>query len=52
MNKKYRLTYTLNTELGKQTCVEKFRNFEILLRFLKVLNNNFKIDNIKIEGIE
>lgn len=52
MNKKYRLTYTLYTELGKRTCVETFRYFDTVLQVLRNLNNHCKIDNIKIEVIE
>ena len=49
MNKKYRLTYTLHTELGERTCVETFRYFETVLQVLRNLNKHCKIDNIKIE---
>ena len=52
MTKKYRLTYTLHTELGKRTCVEAFRYFETVLQVLRNLNNHCKIDNIRIEVIE
>ena len=52
MNKKYRLTYTLYTELGKRTCVETFGYFDTVLQVLRNLNNNCKIDNIKIEVVE
>ena len=52
MNKKYRLTYTLHTELGERTCVETFRYFETVLQVLRNLNEHCKIDNVKIEGIQ
>ena len=52
MTKKYRLTYTLHTELGERTCVESFRYFETVLQVLRNLHNHCNIDNIKIEGIE
>ena len=52
MNKKYRLTYTLHTELGERTCVETFRYFEAVLQVLRNLNNHCKIENIKIEEIQ
>ena len=52
MTKKYRLTYTLHTDLGERTCVETFRYFETVLQVLRNLNNHCRIDNIKIEVIE
>lgn len=52
MNKKYRLTYTLHTELGERTCVESFRYFDTVLQVLKNLNNHCTIDNVKIEVIK
>ena len=52
MNKKYRLTYTLYTKIGKRTCVETFRYFETLLQVLRNLNEHCAIDNIKIEVIK
>lgn len=52
MNKKYRLTYTLYTELGKRTCVETFRYFETVLQVVRNLNEHCTIDNIKIEVIK
>ena len=52
MTKKYRLTYTLHTELGERTCVETFRYFETVLQVLRNLNDHCKIENIKIEGIQ
>lgn len=51
MTKKYRLTYTLHTELGKRTCVETFRYFETVLQVLRNLNNHCKIDKIQIEEV-
>ena len=51
MTKKYRLTYTLHTELGKRTCVETFRYSETVLQVLRNLNNHCKIDNVKIEEV-
>lgn len=52
MNKKYRLTYTLYTELGKRTRVETFRYFETVLQVVRNLNEHCTIDNIKIEVIK
>ena len=52
MNKKYRLTYTLHTELGERTCVETFRYFETVLQVLRNLNDHCKIENVKIEEIQ
>lgn len=52
MNKKYRLTYTLHTELGKRTCVETFRYFETVLQVLRNLNKHCKIESIEIEEIK
>ncbi len=52
MNKKYRLIYTLHTELGKRTCTETFRHFETVLQVLRNLNNHCKIENIKIEVVK
>ena len=52
MTKKYRLTYTLHTELGERTCVETFRYFETVLQVLKNLNNHCEVENIRIEMIK
>ena len=52
MTKKYRMPYTLHTELGERTCVETFRYFETVLQVLRNLNDHCKIENIKIEGIQ
>lgn len=52
MTKKYRLTYTLHTELGERTCVEEFRYFETVLQVLRNLNDHCKIEGIKIEEIK
>ena len=52
MNKKYRLTYTLHTELGERTCVETFRYFETVLQVLKNLDNHCEVENIRIEMIK
>ena len=52
MTKKYRLIYTLHTELGERTCVETFRYFETVLQVLRNLNKHCEIENIKIEVIE
>lgn len=52
MYKRYRLTYTLNTELGKRTCVETFRYFETVLQVIRNLNDHCTIDNIKIKVIK
>lgn len=51
MNKKYRLTYTFYTDLGKRTCVETFRYFETVLQVVRNLNEHCTIGNIKIEVI-
>ena len=52
MNKKYRLTYTLHTELGERTCVETFRYFETVLQVLKNLNEHCEVEKIRIEMIK
>ena len=52
MNKRYRLTYTLHTELGERTCVETFRYFETVLQVLKNLDNHCEVENIRIEMIK
>ena len=52
MTKRYRLTYTLHTELGERTCVETFRYFETVLQVLRNLNDHCKIENIPIEVIQ
>ena len=52
MTKKYRLTYTLHTELGERTCVETFRYFETVLQVLRNLNNHCEIENIRIAMIK
>ena len=51
MHKKYRLTYTLYTELGKRTCVETFNYFDTVLQVIRNLHEHCKIDNILIERI-
>lgn len=52
MHKRYRLTYTLYTDLGKRTQVETFYYFETVLQVLHNLANHCNIDNIKIEVIK
>lgn len=52
MHKRYRLTYTLYTDLGKRTQVETFHYFETVLQVLRNLTNHCNIDNIKIEAIK
>ena len=52
MDKKYRLTYTLHTELGERTCVETFRYFEAVLQVLRNLDNHCRIESVNIEVIE
>ena len=52
MNKKYRLTYTLHTQLGKHTRTETLNYFEALLQVLRNLDEHCKIENINIEVIE
>ena len=51
MNKKYNLTYTLQTDLGVRQCSETFRYFETVLQVLKNLNEHCTIDKIKIEVV-
>ena len=51
MHKRYILTYTLYTDLGKRTRVETFYYFETVLQVLRNLANHCNIDNIKIEVI-
>ena len=52
MNKKYRVTYTLHTQLGKHTSTETLNYFEALLQVLRNLNDHCEVDNITIEVIE
>ena len=52
MTKKYRVTYTLHTELGERTCVETFRYFETVLQVLRNLNDHCRIESVKIEEIQ
>lgn len=52
MDKKYKLTYTLYTELGKHTRVETFKHFETVLRVLSNLAKHTTIDHIKIKEIK
>ena len=52
MNKKYRLTYTLHTQLGKHTRTETLNYFEALLQVLRDLDNYCEVENINIEVIE
>lgn len=52
MSKKYKVTYTLHTQLGKYTCTDTFRYFEVVLQVLRNLDNYCKVDNIKIEVVE
>ena len=52
MNKKYRLTYTLHTQLGKHTRTETLNYFEALLQVLRNLNDHCRIESVKIEVIE
>ena len=52
MTKKYRVTYTLHTELGERTCVETFRYFETVLQVLKNLNEHCEVEKIRIEMIK
>lgn len=52
MSKKYKLTYTLHTELGERTYVESFRYFETVMRVLRSLDNHCEVKNINIEVIE
>ena len=52
MTKKYRVTYTLHTELGERTCVETLNYFEALLQVLRNLDNHCEVENINIEVIE
>ena len=52
MNKKYRLTYTLHTQLGKHTRTETLNYFEALLQVLRDLDNYYEVENINIEVIE
>ena len=52
MTKKYRVTYTLNTQLGKHTRTETLNYFEALLQVLRNLDNNCEVEKINIEVIE
>lgn len=51
MYKRYRLTYTLYTEIGKRTSVVTFRYFETGLQALRSLNEHYDIVNVLIEKI-
>ena len=52
MTKKYRVTYTLHTQLGKHTRTETLNYFEALLQVLRDLDNYYEVENINIEVIE
>ena len=52
MTKKYRVTYTLHTQLGKHTRTETLNYFEALLQVLRNLDNHCEVENINIEVIE
>lgn len=52
MNKKYKLTYTLHTQLGKHTRTETLNYFEALLQVLRNLDNHCEIESVKIEEIK
>lgn len=52
MNKKYKVTYTLHTQLGKHTRTETLNYFEALLQVLRNLDTHCKVENINIEVIE
>ena len=52
MTKKYRLTYTLHTQLGKHTRTETLNYFEALLQVLRNLDEHCKIESVNIEVIE
>ena len=52
MTKKYRVTYTLHTQLGKHTRTETLNYFEALLQALRNSDNHCEAENINIEVIE
>lgn len=52
MSKKYKVTYTLHTQLGKHTRTETLNYFEALLQVLRNLDTHCKVENINIEVIE
>ena len=52
MNKRYRLTYTLHTQLGKHTRTETLNYFETLVQVLRNLNDHCEVENIRIEIIK
>ena len=52
MTKKYRVTYTLHTQLGKHTRTEMLNYFETLVQVLRNLDEHCKIESVKIEVIE
>ena len=51
MTKKYRVTYTLHTQLGKHTRTEALNYFETLLQVLRNLDKQYEVENINIEVI-
>lgn len=52
MNKKYRVTYTLHTQLGKHTRTETLNYFETLVQVLRNLDSHCEVENIRIEMIK
>lgn len=52
MNKKYKVTYTLHTQLGKHTRTETLNYFEAALQLLRNLDNHCEVESVKIEVIE
>ena len=52
MTKRYRVTYTLHTQLGKHTRTETLNYFETLVQVLRNLDSHCEVENISIEVIE
>ena len=52
MTKKYRVTYTLHTQLGKNTRTETLNYFETLVQVLRNLDSHCEVESINIEVIE
>ena len=52
MTKRYRVTYTLHTQLGKHTRTETLNYFETLVQVLRNLDSHCEVENIRIEMIK
>ena len=52
MTKKYKVTYTLHTQLSKHTRTETLNDFETHVQVMRNLDNHCEVENINIEVIE